>query len=85
MSNAAFDFRHLSVAERLQLVEDIWDSIAVETPDAFRSATPSAPSSTAASLSTAEILIRLYHGMTSAPVSRDDQSAANDAAFFLSA
>lgn len=34
MSNAAFDFRRLSVAERLQLVEDIWDSIAVETPDA---------------------------------------------------
>jgi putative addiction module component (TIGR02574 family) len=34
MNNAAFDFRRLSVAERLQLVEDIWDSIAVESPDA---------------------------------------------------
>jgi putative addiction module component (TIGR02574 family) len=27
-SNPRFDFRHLSVAERLQLVEDLWDSIA---------------------------------------------------------
>ncbi len=31
MSNPAFDFRKLSVAERLQLVEDIWDSIAEDT------------------------------------------------------
>ena len=30
MSEPAFDFRHLSLAERLQLVEDIWDSIAEE-------------------------------------------------------
>jgi putative addiction module component (TIGR02574 family) len=29
-SNPAFDFRHLSIAERLQLVEDLWDSIAQE-------------------------------------------------------
>ena len=35
MSDPAFDFRHLSVTDRLQLVEDIWDSIAVETPDAI--------------------------------------------------
>ena len=27
-SEPAFDYRRLSVAERLQLVEDIWDSIA---------------------------------------------------------
>lgn len=27
-SPPAFDYRRLSVAERLQLVEDIWDSIA---------------------------------------------------------
>ncbi len=25
--------RRLSVAERIQLVEDLWDSIALETPD----------------------------------------------------
>jgi putative addiction module component (TIGR02574 family) len=30
MSEPAFDYRHLSLAERLQLVEDIWDSIAEE-------------------------------------------------------
>jgi len=38
MSEPAFDFRHLSLAERLQLVEDIWDSIAEEAgrrPDAL--------------------------------------------------
>lgn len=28
MAEPAFDFRRLTVAERLQLVEDIWDSIA---------------------------------------------------------
>ena len=28
MANPAFDFRHLSIAERLELVGDIWDSIA---------------------------------------------------------
>ena len=27
-SSPAFDYRKLSIAERLQLVEDIWDSIA---------------------------------------------------------
>lgn len=32
MSHPAFDYRHLSVAERLQLVEDIWDSIAQDAP-----------------------------------------------------
>lgn len=26
----AFDYRRLSIAERLQLVEDIWDSIAAD-------------------------------------------------------
>ena len=26
----SFDYRHLSIDERLQLVEDIWDSIAAE-------------------------------------------------------
>ena len=30
MSHATRDFRDLSVAERIQLVEDIWDSIAFE-------------------------------------------------------
>jgi putative addiction module component (TIGR02574 family) len=28
--SSPFDFRHLSIAERLQLVEDLWDSIAQE-------------------------------------------------------
>lgn len=35
MTQPALDFdslRRLPVAERLQLVEDLWDSIAVETP-----------------------------------------------------
>lgn len=31
MPKPAFDYRKLSVAERLQLVEDIWDSIAQDT------------------------------------------------------
>lgn len=31
MAEPAFDYRKLSVAERLQLVEDIWDSIAQDT------------------------------------------------------
>jgi putative addiction module component (TIGR02574 family) len=30
MSNPAFDYRGLPIPERLQLVEDIWDSIAQE-------------------------------------------------------
>lgn len=34
MSQPAFDYRHLSLAERLQLVEDIWDSIAEEAQNA---------------------------------------------------
>ena len=34
MSKPAFDYRALSIAERLQLVEDVWDSIATEQPDA---------------------------------------------------
>ncbi len=29
-SDPAFDYRHLSVAERLELVEQIWDSIAAD-------------------------------------------------------
>jgi putative addiction module component (TIGR02574 family) len=36
MSQSAIDFRKLSVNERIQLVEDIWDSIAVESPDAIK-------------------------------------------------
>jgi putative addiction module component (TIGR02574 family) len=28
--NPEFDYRRLSIAERLQLVEDIWDSIAAD-------------------------------------------------------
>jgi putative addiction module component (TIGR02574 family) len=34
MSQSRPDFLNLSVAERIQLVEDIWDSIAAEKPDA---------------------------------------------------
>ena len=35
-SDPAFDFRRLSIPERLELVEDIWDSIAEDaTPDAL--------------------------------------------------
>jgi putative addiction module component (TIGR02574 family) len=33
MSNAAYDFNRLSVSERIQLVEDLWDSIAVSGAD----------------------------------------------------
>ena len=29
-SDPAFDYRQLSIAERLELVEDLWDSIAQE-------------------------------------------------------
>lgn len=29
------ELRKLSVAERLQLVEDVWDSIAADTPEAL--------------------------------------------------
>jgi putative addiction module component (TIGR02574 family) len=29
-ADPAFDYRRLSIAERLQLVEDIWDSIAAD-------------------------------------------------------
>ena len=32
MSKPAFDFNQLSVPERIQLVEDLWDSVAAETP-----------------------------------------------------
>ena len=32
MGEPAFNYRQLSVAERLQLVEDIWDSIAQDAP-----------------------------------------------------
>ncbi|MEQ1591320.1 MAG: addiction module protein [Thiobacillaceae bacterium] len=31
MNNAALDYKSLIVSERIQLVEDIWDSIAEET------------------------------------------------------
>lgn len=34
MSQAPPPFQHLSVSERLQLVEDIWDSIIAEDPSA---------------------------------------------------
>lgn len=32
MNNATVNFRELPISERIQLVEDIWDSIADETP-----------------------------------------------------
>jgi putative addiction module component (TIGR02574 family) len=34
MSQPKLDFLSLSVAERIQLAEDIWDSIATENPEA---------------------------------------------------
>lgn len=43
MASPAFDFdalRRLSVAERLQLVEDLWDSIAQDSPDEALPVTP---------------------------------------------
>ena len=43
MASPAFDFealRNLSVAERLQLVEDLWDSIAQDAPDEALPVTP---------------------------------------------
>lgn len=33
MSRASPDYQMLSISERIQLVEDIWDSIANESPD----------------------------------------------------
>jgi len=36
VSSQARDFRSLSISERIQLVEDIWDSIAVENPEAVQ-------------------------------------------------
>ena len=33
MSKPRLDFLSLSIAERIQLAEDIWDSIAVENPE----------------------------------------------------
>ena len=33
MRNTAFDFSKLSVAERIQLAEDLWDSIPAEEAD----------------------------------------------------
>ncbi len=43
MATPAFDFeilRRLSVAERLQVVEDLWDSIAQDAPDEALPITP---------------------------------------------
>jgi putative addiction module component (TIGR02574 family) len=34
MNQSRPDFLNLSVAERIQLAEDIWDSIVAESPDA---------------------------------------------------
>ena len=36
MSQTRPDFLSLSVAERIQLAEDIWDSIAAESPDSAK-------------------------------------------------
>ena len=33
MNTATLNFRELPISERIQLVEDIWDSIADETPN----------------------------------------------------
>jgi putative addiction module component (TIGR02574 family) len=35
MSQPIRDFRTLPIAERIQLVEDIWDSIASESPESL--------------------------------------------------
>ena len=35
MSQSRPDFLSLSVAERIQLAEDIWDSIALDTPESI--------------------------------------------------
>jgi putative addiction module component (TIGR02574 family) len=35
MNTSAINFRTLPLSERIQLVEDIWDSIAEETPDSL--------------------------------------------------
>lgn len=36
MSTPFVDYKKLSIVERIQLVEDIWDSIAAEAPDSFQ-------------------------------------------------
>jgi putative addiction module component (TIGR02574 family) len=36
MSSQARDFGALSISERIQLVEDIWDSIVVEKPESVQ-------------------------------------------------
>lgn len=36
MSAPFAEYKKLSIAERIQLVEDIWDSIAAEAPDSFQ-------------------------------------------------
>ena len=36
MSAVTLNFKELPISERIQLVEDIWDSIAEETPSALR-------------------------------------------------
>lgn len=36
MSNSGPDYRALSVSERIQLVEDIWDSIVAENPESVQ-------------------------------------------------
>ncbi len=43
MANPAVDFealRRLSISERLQLVEDLWDTIAQDAPDAALPVSP---------------------------------------------
>ncbi len=40
MSRPLPDFRDLSIAERVQLVEDIWDSIVVEAPESVPLSAP---------------------------------------------
>jgi putative addiction module component (TIGR02574 family) len=35
MNTASLNFKTLPISERIQLVEDIWDSIAEETPSAL--------------------------------------------------
>ena len=40
MSSITADFKKLPISERIQLVEDLWDSIAEESPDSLQLSAP---------------------------------------------
>ncbi|MCB1565630.1 MAG: addiction module protein [Xanthomonadales bacterium] len=62
MSKPAADYCSLSVAERIQLVEDIWDSIVAENPTRFSSRRLSVRRSSVASMRMTLILIAPLRG-----------------------